>query len=77
MPWTAPPGAGATVHIWNGYSLGERDRRWKAVRENAGKAGFDCILIPLGQWSGRTLHDAAPMLGHGTPDRRPRADYYR
>ena len=48
MPWTAPPGAGATVHIWNGYSLGERDRRWKAVRENAGKAGFDCILIPLG-----------------------------
>ena len=48
MPWTAPPGAGATVHIWNGYSLGERDRRWKAVRENAGNAGFDCILIPLG-----------------------------
>jgi Xaa-Pro aminopeptidase len=48
MPWTAPPGAGATVHIWNGYSLEERDRRWKAVQENAGKAGFGCILIPLG-----------------------------
>ena len=48
MPWTAPAGAGATVHIWNGYSLAERDRRWRAVRENAGKAGFDCILIPLG-----------------------------
>src|SRR4029077_313906 len=48
MPWTAPQGAGATVHIWNGYSLGERDRRWKAVRENAGNAGFDCILVPLG-----------------------------
>jgi Xaa-Pro aminopeptidase len=48
MPWTTPPGAGATVHIWNGYSLAERDRRWRAVRENAGKAGFDCILIPLG-----------------------------
>jgi Xaa-Pro dipeptidase len=48
MPWTTPPGAGATVFIWSGYSLAERDRRWQAVRENAGKAGFDCILIPLG-----------------------------
>jgi Xaa-Pro aminopeptidase len=48
MPWTTPPGAGATVHIWNGYSLAERDRRWKAVRENAAKEGFDCILVPLG-----------------------------
>ena len=48
MPWTTPPGAGATVHIWNGYSLAERYRRWKAVRENAAKAGFDCILVPLG-----------------------------
>ncbi len=48
MPWTAPPGAGATVFIWSGYSLAERDRRWHAVRENAGKAGFDCTLVPLG-----------------------------
>jgi Xaa-Pro aminopeptidase len=48
MPWTTPPGAGATVHIWNGYSLAERDRRWRAVRANAAKAAFDCILIPLG-----------------------------
>jgi len=48
MPWTAPPGAGATVFIWSGYSLAERDRRWRAVRENAGKADFDCILVPLG-----------------------------
>jgi Xaa-Pro aminopeptidase len=48
MPWTPPPGAGATVHIWNGYSLAERDRRWKAVRENGAKAGFECILVPLG-----------------------------
>ena len=48
MPWTTPPGAGATVFIWSGYSLAERDRRWRAVRENAGKAGFDCILVPLG-----------------------------
>ena len=48
MPWTTPPGAGATVFIWAGYSLAERDRRWQAVRENAAKAGFDCILVPLG-----------------------------
>jgi Xaa-Pro aminopeptidase len=48
MPWTTPPGAGATVFIWSGYSLAERDRRWRAVRENASKAGFDCILVPLG-----------------------------
>jgi Xaa-Pro aminopeptidase len=48
MPWTTPPGAGATVHIWNGYSIAERDRRWNAVRENAAKANFDCVLIPLG-----------------------------
>ena len=48
MPWTTPPGAGATVFIWSGYSLAERDRRWQAVRENAGKAGFDCILIHSG-----------------------------
>ncbi len=48
MPWTPPAGAGATVQIWNGYSLAERDRRWNAVRANAIEAGFDCILIPLG-----------------------------
>ena len=48
MPWTTPPGAGATVFIWNGYSLAERDRRWNAVRANASQAGFDCILVPLG-----------------------------
>ena len=29
MPWTTPPGAGATVFIWSGYSLAERDRRWQ------------------------------------------------
>jgi Xaa-Pro aminopeptidase len=48
MPWITPPGAGATVFIWSGYSLAERDRRWRAVSENAGKNGFDCILVPLG-----------------------------
>ena len=48
MPWTTPPASGATVHIWNGYSLAERDRRWQAVRESAAKAGLDCIFVPLG-----------------------------
>ncbi|MGE5218001.1 MAG: M24 family metallopeptidase [Chloroflexota bacterium] len=48
MPWTTPPGAGATVHIWNGYSLTERDRRWQTVRAHAARDGFDCILVPLG-----------------------------
>ena len=48
MPWTTPPGSGATVFVWNGYSLVERDRRWNAVRANAAQAGFDCILVPLG-----------------------------
>jgi Xaa-Pro aminopeptidase len=48
MPWKPPPRAGATVLIWAGYSLAERDRRWRAVRENAAKAGFDCIFVPLG-----------------------------
>lgn len=48
MPWTTPPGAGATVHIWNGYSMAERERRWQAVRANAAHAGFDCVLVPLG-----------------------------
>jgi len=32
---------------WKGYSLAERDRRWTAVRENAAKAGFDCVFVPL------------------------------
>ena len=48
MPWTTPPGAGATVFIWSGYSLAERDRRWRATRETGARAGFDCILVPLG-----------------------------
>jgi Xaa-Pro aminopeptidase len=48
MPWKTPPGAGATVFIWSGYSLVERDRRWRAVRESGARAGFDCILVPLG-----------------------------
>ncbi len=48
MPWTTPPGSGATVYIWNGYSLAERDRRWHAVRAGAAQAGLDCILVPLG-----------------------------
>ena len=31
---------------WTGYSLAERDWRWRHVREGAAQAGFDCILIP-------------------------------
>ena len=48
MPWKPPQKSGPTVLIWAGYSLAERDRRWRAVRENAAKAGFDCIFVPLG-----------------------------
>jgi len=48
MPWTQATRAGATVHIWNGYSLAERDRRWNTVREQAASVGFDSILVPLG-----------------------------
>ena len=40
---------------WHGYSLSERDWRWRRVRENAAKAGFDCILVPLCV-DGRNLH---------------------
>ena len=40
MPWTTPPGSGATVYVWNGYSLAERDRRWNAVRAGAATAGL-------------------------------------
>lgn len=39
---------GATVPVWDGYSLAERDRRWAAVRAGAAKAGLDCMFIPLG-----------------------------
>ncbi|NIO12135.1 MAG: M24 family metallopeptidase [Deltaproteobacteria bacterium] len=48
MPPKPPASAGANVPIWAEYSLAERDRRWKAVRENAAKAGLDCIFVPLG-----------------------------
>jgi hypothetical protein len=30
----------------SGYTLAERDRRWRAVREGAARAGFDCIFVP-------------------------------
>ena len=48
MPPKPPARAGANVPIWAEYSLAERDRRWKAVRENAARAGLDCIFVPLG-----------------------------
>ncbi len=40
---------------WKGYFLAERDRRWQRVRDNAAKAGFDCIFVPLCV-DGRNLH---------------------
>jgi Xaa-Pro aminopeptidase len=40
---------------WQGYSLDERDWRWQRVRDNAAKAGFDCIFVPLCV-DGRNLH---------------------
>ena len=40
---------------WTGYSLAERDWRWRCVREGAAQAGFDCILVPLCV-DGRNLH---------------------
>ena len=48
MAYKPPTRAGATVYVWSDYSLAERDRRWKAVRESGAKAGFDCIFVPLG-----------------------------
>ena len=40
---------------WSGYSLAERDWRWRRVRDNAAKAGFECIFVPLCV-DGRNLH---------------------
>jgi Xaa-Pro dipeptidase len=40
---------------WRGYSLSERDWRWQRVRENAAKASFDCVFVPLCV-DGRNLH---------------------
>jgi Xaa-Pro aminopeptidase len=40
---------------WRGYSLTERDWRWRRVRDEAAKAGFECILVPLCV-DGRNLH---------------------
>ncbi len=40
---------------WRGYSLAERDWRWRRVRENAAQAGFDCVFVPLCV-DGRNLH---------------------
>jgi len=48
MAYTPPKRAGATVYVWANYSVQERDRRWKAVKESGARAGFDCIFVPLG-----------------------------
>lgn len=42
------PVGGPILGIWSGYSVAERDRRWAAVRENAERAGLDCVFVPLG-----------------------------
>src|SRR5918999_1013442 len=68
MPWKPPPRAGATVLIWAGYSLAERDRRWRAVRENAARAGLDCIFVPLGD--GVVNHTAFAEVMHRLPNAR-------
>lgn len=39
---------GATVPVFDRYSQAERDRRWDAVRRGAAAAGFDCVMVPLG-----------------------------
>jgi Xaa-Pro dipeptidase len=49
---------------WAGYSLAERDWRWQRVRDNAAKAGFDCIFVPLCV-DGRNLHLSLEQA-HGT-----------
>jgi Xaa-Pro aminopeptidase len=49
---------------WTGYSLAERDWRWRRVRDNAAKAGFDCIFVPLCV-DGRNLHLSLEQA-HGT-----------
>jgi Xaa-Pro dipeptidase len=48
MAYKPPARAGATVYVWADYSIAERDRRWKAVKDAGKKAGFDCIFVPLG-----------------------------
>jgi len=40
---------------WSGYSLAERDWRWRRVRDNAATAGLDCVFVPLCV-DGRNLH---------------------
>ncbi|HEY7164065.1 MAG TPA: M24 family metallopeptidase [Candidatus Binatia bacterium] len=51
---SVPMEAAADIN-WNGYSLAEREWRWRRVREGAATAGFDCILVPLCV-DGRNLH---------------------
>lgn len=39
---------GATVPVFDQYSLAERDRRWDALRRQGAEAGLDCVFVPLG-----------------------------
>jgi Xaa-Pro aminopeptidase len=44
---TGAPSSGPSKN----YSLAERDRRWRAVRERAGQSGLDCVFVPMGNAS--------------------------
>ena len=57
---------------WRGYSLAERDRRWNAVRAAATEAGFDCLLVPIGnRWDARYLTDMNDVAVVFPVDGRP------
>ena len=45
----------AAESTWKGFTLAERDRRWRSVRDHAASAGLDCTLVPL-CIDGRNLH---------------------
>lgn len=46
-----PPSQDVVVESWRGYSLAERDRRWRAIRGRAEQAGLDCVFVPVGNGS--------------------------
>lgn len=57
---------------WKGYSLGERDRRWSGVRENAARDGLDCVLVPKGNRLDARYLTQMPNVGMIMPtDGRP------
>lgn len=57
---------------WQGYSLAERDRRWRGVRANAAAAGLDCVFVPMGnRFDARYLTDMADAAFVLPTDGRP------